>query len=202
MPSITSPPPTTSSPYPSTADTTLASRQPRSDPADPRRTSRRTGRHGPAHGHLAPDRQRADPNSRTERSAAVGMPRQAVVERPDGTTSWAGCTGGPSGLGAPATRPGWVHRSPRPAALSSVDRVRQGCQRVRRRALAGRDGRAARPAPAAGGPALAGRRTTGGCGSAVVGGVAAASDHPPTADGDGAGRGRAGGVGAANVYFS
>src|SRR5450759_1750365 len=106
MPSITSPPPTTSSPYPSTADTTLASRQPRSDPADPRRTSRRTGRHGPAHGHLAPDRQRADPNPRTERSAAVGMPRQAVVERPDGTTSWAGCTGGPSGLGAPVAPSG------------------------------------------------------------------------------------------------
>src|SRR5450756_1699517 len=89
---------------------------------------------------------------RTERSAAVGMPRQAVVELPDGTTSWAGCTGGPSGLGAlvarpgwvhwwpvragctggpsglgaPVARPGWVHRWPRPAALSSVDRVRQG----------------------------------------------------------------------------
>src|SRR5664280_598527 len=94
------------SPYPSTADTTLASRQPRSDPADPRRRSRRTRRHGPAHGHLAPDRQRADPNPRTERSAAVGMPRQAVVERPDGTTSWAGCTGGPSGLGAPVAPSG------------------------------------------------------------------------------------------------
>src|SRR5450756_2917263 len=54
---------------------------------------------------------------RTERSAAVGMPRQAVVELPDGTTSWAGCTGGPSGLGALVARPGWVHWWP----------VRAGC---------------------------------------------------------------------------
>src|SRR5450759_4396804 len=99
----------------------------------------------------------------------------ALVARPGWVHWWpvrAGCTGGPSGLGAPVARPGWVHRWPRPAALSSVDRVRQGFQRVRRRALAGRDGRAARPAPAAGGPALAGRRATGGRGSAVVGGLA------------------------------
>src|SRR5450759_1484268 len=135
MPSITSPPPTTSSPYPSTADTTLANRQPRPDPADPRRTSRRTGRHGPAHGHLAPDRQPADPNPphralrrrrvcparrwwnyRTETRVGLG----ALVARPGWVHWWpvrAGCTGGPSGLGALVARPGWVHWWP----------VRAGC---------------------------------------------------------------------------
>src|SRR5450759_617573 len=126
MPSITSPPPTTSSPYPSTADTTLANRQPRPDPADPRRTSRRTGRHGPAHGHLAPDRQPADPNPphralRRRRYAPPGGGGTTGRNNELGWVHWwpvrAGCTGGPSGLGALVARPGWVHWWP----------VRAGC---------------------------------------------------------------------------
>src|SRR5450759_1155996 len=115
MPSITSPPPTTSSPYPSTADTTLANRQPRPDPADPRRTSRRTGRHGPAHGHLAPDRQPADPNPphRALRRRRYAPPGGGGTTGRNNELGWvhrwpvrAGCTGGPSGLGAPVAPSG------------------------------------------------------------------------------------------------